>query len=345
MSGSGGLLPIQVFGLIFSRYCVAECAHCGSSAGPRVRGVMPLELAARCLDDLPAFGVKSIVVSGGEPLAFFDDICRLGELAGERGLDIQVCSNGYWAKSERRALSTLSALKDRGLVHLLLSTDQFHVKFVPVESVIRAANAASNLGVSCQIAVPSMARDFKATSLLTRLRKETYALVFAHPVHPIGRGADLPAQLLSWRSPEVRGCDLLGHIELDWTGTVSCCPPSADYDQGNPLVLGNASEEPLREILTRFRRTPVYRVIAEYGPVGLRTLLNHYVIKTGSSLEGRIHECHLCRDITSNTRLFDVFAKQTGIDLLEPMTPAQIAEFDELVLAVMSRATKGSHYA
>ena len=200
-----------------------------------------------------------------------------------------------------------------------MSTDQFHVKFVPVEAVIRAANAANAIGLSCQIAIPSMARDFKATALLTRLRRETEAMVFAHPVHPIGRGADLPAQALPWRRPAVRGCDLLGHVELDCDGTVSCCPPSADYARSNPLVLGNVSREPLRDLLHRFERTPLNRIIAGYGPLGLRTLLHHFGVETGSSLEGRVHECHLCRDITSNVALFRALEEKSGIDLLSPL--------------------------
>ena len=56
---------INVFGLLYSRFCVAQCAHCGSNSGPQQKGVMPMEYAERCLADIPAFGVESVIVSGG----------------------------------------------------------------------------------------------------------------------------------------------------------------------------------------------------------------------------------------------------------------------------------------
>ena len=283
-----------------------------------------MELVSRCLDDFPRLGVDSVVVSGGEPMAFFPEMCQLAALAKERHVSTQICSNGFWATNLDRARKYLSELQSAGLVHLLLSTDRFHLQFVPVERVILAANAASALGISCQIAVPALASDFQALSLLSRLRARTDAAVFTHPVHPIGRGANLPPSSLRWPAPAMDGCSLLGHIEIDWDGTVSCCPPSADFGGSNPLVLGNATDVSLHTLLRRFERTPIFHIISNYGPLGLRYLLEGVGVSTGIDPGTRVHECHLCQSITGSKWLFDEFMRRTGASLLAPQDEGQL---------------------
>ena len=252
-------------------------------------------------------------------MAFFPQICELTSRAKHYGLGTQICSNGFWAKNPQRAHDYLVELIDRGLEYLLLSTDQFHIRYVPVESVINAANAAAQLGLDCQIAIPSMARDFQALSLLAKLQAETDVTVFSHPVHPIGRGENLPLRTLQWKPPQMQGCDLLGHIEVDFNGSVSCCPPSADYGNANQLVLGNVKDLPLRTILYRFQRTPLYWVIANHGPLGLYYLLQSAGIQSGIEQPNKCHECHLCRKLTNLAQAYPLFHEYTGFDLTQPL--------------------------
>jgi hypothetical protein len=284
-----------------------------------------MEYVVRSLDEVPAFGVDTVILTGGEPLAFLDEITQIARLAQERGLGIQICSNGFWAKTPEKALAVLLPLKELGLSLLMLSTDRFHTRFIPVESVTNAANAASYLGLSCQIAVPALARDWKAMSLMTRLRRETDATVFSHPIHPVGRGEKLSPWWLSPSSPSGGGCELLGHIEVDYDGSVSACPTSADFSTHNQLILGNIATKSLKAILSRFQNTLIYWVISSYGPVGLRALFRLYGIDTGACVNGQYFQCHICRALTDNAGLYKEFRKITGMDLVATVDDKELS--------------------
>ena len=330
--------PVRVFGLIYSRYCIARCDHCGSSSGPHVRGVMPMDTVARCLDDIRAFDIDSVIITGGEPLAFHDEICCIGKMARDHGLSMQVCTNAFWAKTPEKAYQHLQDLVASGLVHLMLSTDRFHVKYVPVESVINAATAAGELGISCQVAVPSMARDWDSLSLVTRLRQETDACVYTHPVHPVGRAESFSWQQLRWNKPEVRGCELLGHIEVDFDGKVSACPTGADYGAENQLVLGKLEENSLHNIITRYQSTLIYYVIGSYGPLGLQYLLEAYGVRCSGKLPDIPHDCHLCRLLIDDKKIFLEFHERSNIDLTHAVASPELEmmrdQIDETIMTL-----------
>lgn len=317
--------PIREFGLLYSRFCNAACDHCGSSSSPAERGRMPMELVERCLDDVAGVGIRSVLISGGEPLAFFPDIRAIAERAQAAGLGTQVCSNGFFGDRPDRARSWLGQLRDRGLEQLLLSTDRFHLAHIDLDRVIGAARAAEELDIPCQIAVPATARDWQAGAIVARLRRETSAQVQSHPVHPIGRGEGLPPQHFRWPTLAVGPCHLVGHIEVDHEGTVSVCPTSADFDPQSPLVLGDVATEPLAGILARFQTTPLFAVIARWGPLGLHVLAHGTTDTSMLGLPARLHDCHLCRSLTTDAELRARVRSRHGIDLLEPAAPDRLA--------------------
>ncbi|MFU8840912.1 MAG: radical SAM protein [Nitriliruptoraceae bacterium] len=317
--------PIREFGLLYSRFCNAACAHCGSSSGPTARGRMPMDIVERCVTDVAGAGIRSVMISGGEPLAYFTDIRHVAGLAQTAGLGVQLCSNGFWGDRRDRALSWLEQLRDRGLDELLLSTDRFHLAFVPLRSVIGAAQAASELGIPCQIAVPATARDWQASSIVATLQRETDALVRTHPVHPVGRGEGLPPHHFRWPTLQVGPCHLVGHVEVDQDGTVSVCPTSADFDQRSPLILGNVTADPLATLLTRFQATPLYAVISRWGPLGLHVLANGTRDTGMLGLPERLHDCHLCRSLTTDETVAARVADRHGVDLLAPVAPTELA--------------------
>lgn len=337
----GGGNPIKELGLIYSRFCNAACAHCGSSSGPAAKGKMPMRYVEHSVADAAEAGVSSLIVSGGEPMAFVADMCQLAEMAHDHGVALHLCSNAYWGDRPERARAWLEALAERGLELLLLSTDQWHLSYVPLASVVTAANVAAELGIPCQVAVPAAARDWTATRILTTLQRETSADVYTHPVHPVGRGEELAAHHFRWQPLRVGPCHLVGHVEVDYEGTVSVCPTSADFDRTSPLILGNVAEARLGELLARFRATPLYRVIAQWGPLGLHALVNGTVETAGLGLGDRLHDCHLCRHLTRDDTAVRRYAQRTGVDLLEPVDAQGFAAIAERVRHELARLTAG----
>jgi Fe-coproporphyrin III synthase len=83
-----------------TRSCNLQCLHCYSASEPRV---YPNELttgeARKLIDDLVAFRVPVLLISGGEPL-IRPDIMDLAEYAGSRGMRVTFSTNGTLLTSE-----------------------------------------------------------------------------------------------------------------------------------------------------------------------------------------------------------------------------------------------------
>lgn len=84
--------PVVIWNL--TRRCNLRCRHCyTSSADVEFPGELTREQAMAVLDDLGAFGIPALILSGGEPLArrdFFDIAARAREL----GLFLALSTNG-----------------------------------------------------------------------------------------------------------------------------------------------------------------------------------------------------------------------------------------------------------
>lgn len=329
--------PVQIreLGLLLTRVCNAACAHCGSRAGPDQRGHLPREHVATAVADAAQLGLRTVMISGGEPFALPTELLAAAELAQAAGLTVQVCSNGSFGADPDRARSLLADLQARGLEQLLLSTDRFHLAFVPLSAVISAARTASELGIPCQIAVPATARDWHATTLVATLQRETDARVLTHPVHPIGRGEALAPHHFRWPALRVAPCDLVGHVEVAPDGTVSVCPASAELPASSPMILGNLAEDGLATLLHRFQRTPLYAVLQRWGPLGLHALATGGTDLDEPGQGSRRHDCHLCRQLTTDDTVLTRVLDRTGIALGDPVDDATLATIITQLAAIL----------
>lgn len=83
--GEGPVKPVVIWNL--TRRCNLRCRHCyTTSADIPFRGELTHEEAMAVLDDLAAFGIPALILSGGEPLSRFD-FFELAERA--RALDFR----------------------------------------------------------------------------------------------------------------------------------------------------------------------------------------------------------------------------------------------------------------
>ena len=84
--------PIVVWNI--TRRCNLKCVHCYSDSDAReYPGELTWDQCRAVIDDLAAFGVPGLLLSGGEPLIhprFFDLACY----ARERGLRLTISTNG-----------------------------------------------------------------------------------------------------------------------------------------------------------------------------------------------------------------------------------------------------------
>ncbi len=84
--------PVVIWNLI--RRCNLLCKHCYSlSADTDFKGELSTEEALAVLEDLKAFRVPALILSGGEPL-LRPDIHQLGRRARELGIYTGLSTNG-----------------------------------------------------------------------------------------------------------------------------------------------------------------------------------------------------------------------------------------------------------
>jgi radical SAM protein with 4Fe4S-binding SPASM domain len=91
-ASAGARRPVVVWNL--TRTCNLRCVHCYADSEPRAYdGELDLRACKKVIDDLAAFGVPAVLLSGGEPLTrpdFFD----IARYAAERGLRLTLSTNG-----------------------------------------------------------------------------------------------------------------------------------------------------------------------------------------------------------------------------------------------------------
>ncbi len=130
--------PIVVWNI--TRRCNLKCVHCYSdSAAREYPGELSWDQCRAVIDDLAAFGVPGLLLSGGEPLIhprFFD----LARYARERGLRLTISTNGTMITPEVAA-----RLHEVGFAYVGISLDgigETHDRFRGVPGAFAKAVAA-----------------------------------------------------------------------------------------------------------------------------------------------------------------------------------------------------------
>ena len=308
---------IKSFGFLYSRRCPAQCKHCGTSSTPFYKGTLSIEIIEKILKALPKYNINSIGISGGEPLLYYKEMLHIGKIAKKHQIGITLFSNAFWAKNSTVATEYLSNLKENSLTSLQLSTDEFHQEFIHLKNIINASNVANSLDIPCTIMIPSKASGWSTINTVSYLEMECNAEIITHPIHPIGRALELDDSYFQWRDLEIEGCELVGQIEVDTTGETAICPPASDFDETNPLIVGNLKSSSVDDAVERFQNRLLYWVLGNYGPLGLYYLFIESGVEVTAKIDGKISNCQLCQQLTSNKSYFKDFMTLEKINLKE----------------------------
>lgn len=288
-------------GLLLTYRCTAACDDCCFECSPRRREEMPLAVALEAVDQLAGMeSVRGITLSGGECFLRYGDMLRILERARERGLATKIVTNGYWASSPEVARRKLRPLIAAGLGAIELSTDDYHARFVPLERVRNALEAAHELGLATHVIVIA---DREARGIDAILRE--LALSFTpeaareFPVLPIGFARErIPAARLKLRDgmPGGRCLDTLRRPALTPRGELFACCAVAGFTP--PLRIGGANGGDLKTQLAEAREDPLHMVLALDGPAGLAAIAARLGIFAPES--PFVDECHLCHELLGN---------------------------------------------
>jgi Fe-coproporphyrin III synthase len=181
--------PVVIWNLV--RRCNLTCKHCYSiSADKDFKGELSTEETFQVMDDLKAFRVPVLILSGGEPL-LRPDIFDIARRAKAMGFYVGLSSNGTLVNE-----ANVKAIADVGFDYVGISLDglrETHDRFRRKEGAFDAAlngvrlcrDAGAKVGIRFTLTQDN-AQDFPA--LLDLMETESIAKFYLSHLNYAGRG-------------------------------------------------------------------------------------------------------------------------------------------------------------
>ena len=133
--------------------CTGHCKHCSEGDHAGFTEHLDGTCAAKAVDEIcRVYKIDSLMVFGGEPLLYPEDVCKIfqaGEKAGIGRRDL--ITNGYFSKDEKRIQEVAEQLAESGLNRVLLSVDAFHQETIPIEPVMAFAKCIQNADIKTEL--------------------------------------------------------------------------------------------------------------------------------------------------------------------------------------------------
>ena len=133
--------------------CTGHCKHCSEGDHAGFTEHLDGKIAAKAIDEIcHVYKIDSLMVFGGEPLLYPEDVCEIfkaGEKAGIQRRDL--ITNGYFSKDEKRIQEVANRLIENGLNRILLSVDAFHQETIPIEPVMAFAKCVKDTGIKTEL--------------------------------------------------------------------------------------------------------------------------------------------------------------------------------------------------
>jgi hypothetical protein len=147
--------------LLTTYRCNAACKECCFESNPRRQGRLSLQQMTDAIDEAVASfpALQLVVWSGGECFLLGDDLHQAIAHANANGLATRCVSNGFWGGTARTARRTVAKLRQAGLTEINFSTGLEHQQWVPVESVIQAAQVCVDGGIHTLVNVEKDTED------------------------------------------------------------------------------------------------------------------------------------------------------------------------------------------
>jgi MoaA/NifB/PqqE/SkfB family radical SAM enzyme len=100
---AGTAPPATTMALMVTRRCNMRCGHCSVESGPDVRGEPSEQELLDQVRQAAAAEVRSINLTGGEPMLRPRTVLRLVRAARRLGVGTTLTTNGSWGRTAARA--------------------------------------------------------------------------------------------------------------------------------------------------------------------------------------------------------------------------------------------------
>jgi len=157
--------------IITTYRCNAACTECCFECNPKVRGRLSLASMKQFIDQAVAEfpGLKLVAFSGGECFLLKQDLYAAIAHAHRRSLRTRCVTNGFWGKTQKFCLAAVRQLVHAGIDEINISTGRDHQQWIPVKSVIRAAQTLVENGI---VTLVTVEMDVPGSECLQRLAND-----------------------------------------------------------------------------------------------------------------------------------------------------------------------------
>ncbi len=261
--------PFHQLGILLTRRCPLECAHCCTRSGPDVDDAADEIAAKTWIDQAVALGIRDICFTGGDPFVALPALRTLVAHAGENHAIAGAITSAFWATSERRAKQVLRQLP--GLHYVGLSYDMYHADWTPPERVQFAFAGAKAVGLQVMVGVCYPPWQSPPEAEVHRLFPG--ADIYCTPLNEVGRGATLLPRLVKQALAEqvASQTDDAGFCPymvpfVNTRGSVLACCVEIDADKtGDPRFVGRFADGTLDDAVDRMLHDPFLVAVREVG--------------------------------------------------------------------------------
>ena len=182
------LINLNKIEFVITNACTGKCKHCSEGDHPICAERIDPEIAADSVRKIASeYGIKTVMVFGGEPLLYTDAVYSVMKTAKELNIPKrQIITNGYFTKSADKICEVASELAALGVNDLLLSADAFHQETIPLDAVKKFAIEAKKSGIPIRLQ-PAWLVSANDDNPYNRRTRDVLNS-FAHMELPVGEG-------------------------------------------------------------------------------------------------------------------------------------------------------------
>ena len=290
----------------YSTQCNIRCGHCVAADASPKAAKMKLEQARSIVNEMARSKVTGISFTAGEPLLYFNDICRLLQQCRAYSIYTRVVTNGYWAGTPAKAERVVSGLLDSGLSQLRLSFSRWHQEHIPADNIANAAAACQKLGLDYFV---SFVTDFsKHDDTGEQFLRRHHLKFFPEPVIYFGRAGELerPRVATDYR-PNLCAMNPYLTPELDM---YACCDGADRFPKTRFLYLGSLRSHSVDAL---FQKTETHALYQHIRTLGLSAMASFSGMPARDIVQYR--KCELCEKLfnTEDTLRLLTAAAHSGL--------------------------------
>lgn len=301
---------VQYYEISFSYTlkCNALCDHCCIASSPQKKQKLKVEDVKKYLRASKKYGVKYAAFTGGEVTLYVEELLDILSYSKKLGIMNILVTNAHWARGIQDANCFVGLLKERGVVEIQISTDMFHLKYIPFNNVIYAIEASRRNQIKPIVMLARVKNDRKTLALKKKLIELDVDIV-EQPVVPFsGRSCKIHRKRLhtiSLLQMKHIGCiSVLSPTISPSNKIYACCASDFSFSKKSLLYLGDLKKISLYEVLRIQQNNKILDALYLWGPKYLFDLVRKQKPNLVEAFPKVYHRyCHLCYMLLKNFKI------------------------------------------